>query len=227
MIIQRRQLILGAGLVAAQASLAPAFAQPPAEPPAAQPPAVPDPGPPPLAPGKVRVALNSAAGTILIDLEQEKAPITAGNFLRYVDQRRYDGVNFYRAARPPGATTYDNGVIQGGLDTNAARMLPAIKHEPTTETGLKHVDGTISMGRNAPGTARSEFFICIGESSYLDANPANPGDNLGYSAFGQVVQGMDVVKKILAMPVHPTRGPMVGQMLDPKVPITNIRRVAA
>ena len=223
MIIQRRQLILGAGLVAAS----PAFAQPPAAAPAPQPPPVADPGPPPLAPGKVRVALKTGLGVILVDLEQEKAPITAGNYLRYVDQKRYDGCSFYRASRPPGSTTDNYGVIQGGLENR--NVLRPIAHEPTTQTGLKHVNGTISMGRNAPGSATSDFFICIGDSAYLDADPSKPGDNLGYAAFGQVVQGMDVVKKILVSPTSPTKGEgvMRGQMLEPRIPITTIRRVTA
>jgi peptidyl-prolyl cis-trans isomerase A (cyclophilin A) len=226
MIILRRQFIVGAGLVAAS----PALAQPPAAPPAPAPDAAPAPaGPPPLEAGKVRVAINTGQGTILLDLEAEKAPVTAANFLRYVDQKRYDGCTFYRASRPPGATTDDYGVIQGGLEGNPAKVLRPIAHEPTTKTGLKHGNGTISMGRNAPGTATSDFFICVGEASYLDADPTKPGDNVGYAAFGQVVQGMDVVKKILVMPTSPTKGvgPMKGQMLEPRVPITSMRRVAS
>lgn len=225
MILIRRHFIVGAGLIAAS----PALAQPPAAPPAPTPPAPAPSGPPPLEAGKVRIAINSGQGTILVDLEQEKAPITAGNFLRYVDQRRYDGCTFYRASRPVGATTDDYGVIQGGLENNPAKVLKAIAHEPTSKTGLKHVNGTISMGRNAPGSATSDFFICVGESSYLDANPSAPGDNLGFAAFGQVVQGMEIVKKILVMPTSPTKGvgAMKGQMLEPRVPITTMRRVTA
>lgn len=184
-------------------------------------------GPPPLEAGKVRVAVTTSVGVILIDLEAEKAPITSANWLRYVDQKRYDGCTFYRASRPVGATTDDYGVIQGGLENAPAKVLKAIAHEPTSKTGLKHLDGTISMGRNGPGTATSDFFICVGESAYLDADPSAPGDNLGYSAFGQVVQGMDVVKKILISPTSPTKGvgAMKGQMLEPRVPIRTMRRV--
>lgn len=225
MILIRRHFIAGAGLVAAS----PALAQPPATPATLPAEVMPPSGPPPLAPGKVRVAINSREGTILVDLEQEKAPITAGNFLRYIDQKRYDGSTIYRASRPPNATTYDYGVVQGGWESNPAKILKPIAHEPTTKTGLKHVDGTISMARHAPGTATSDYFICVGEASYLDAKPEDPGDNLGYAAFGQVVQGMDIVRKILAMPTSPTKGvgPMRGQMLEPRVTITSMRRVTA
>ena len=218
MTVKRRDFLIGAGALAATPALA-QDALTPATPPALAPPA----------PGMVRVALNTGQGTIVLDLNQEKAPITAGNFLRYIDQKRYDGSTFYRASRPPNATTADYGVIQGGLENNPAKILKAIAHEPTTKTGLKHVDGTISMGRNAPGTATSDFFICIGDSAYLDANPTAPGDNLGFAAFGQVVQGMDVVKKILVLPTSPTKGVgvMKGQMLEPRVPIKTARRVVA
>jgi peptidyl-prolyl cis-trans isomerase A (cyclophilin A) len=221
MSVKRRDFLIGAGVLAAS----PALAQ---EPPASPPPAPVEALAPP-APGMVRVALNTGQGVIVLDLNQEKAPITTANFLRYVDQKRYDGSTFYRASRPPNATTADYGVIQGGLENNPAKVLKPIAHEPTTKTGLKHLDGTISMGRHAPGTATSDFFICIGDSKYLDADPAAPGDNLGYAAFGQVVQGMDVVKKILVLPTSPTKGvgPMKGQMLEPRVPIKTARRVVA
>jgi peptidyl-prolyl cis-trans isomerase A (cyclophilin A) len=108
-------------------------------------------------------------------------------------------------------------------------VLPGIAHEPTTKTGLKHVDGTISMGRNAPGTAAGDFFIVVGDMTYMDANPSAPGDNLGYAAFGHVVEGMDVVKKILAAPRSPTlgEGVMKGQMLAAPIKIISVRRVVA
>ena len=223
--IKRRDFVLGASALAAT----PVLAQTPAAPPASQPPAAPA-APAtlaPPAPGLVRVALNTAAGTIVLDLNQEKAPITTKNFLRYIDAKRYDASSFYRASRPAGATTDQYGIIQGGNENNPAKTYPAIALEPTTTTGLKHLDGTISMGRSAPNSATSDFFICIGDAAYLDSDPSKPGDNLGYAAFGQVVQGMDVVKKILVMPTSPTKGvgAMKGQMLEPRVAITTARRV--
>lgn len=222
--VKRRAFIAGAGAMIATPALAqPPEATPPAPSEAATPatPAAPA-GPPPVPAGAVRVNLRTGAGLIVIDLYADKAPITAGNFLRLIDQRRFDGSTIYRASRPGGATDY--GVIQGGIKFDPARPVRSIAHEPTTKTGILHKSGAISMGRNAPGTAQSDFFICIGDQPYLDANPSAPGDNLGYAAFGQVVEGMDVAKAILVMPVHPTRGPMVGQMLQPPVPIVNLRR---
>jgi len=172
----------------------------------------------------VRVDLATALGAITLELAADKAPITAANFLRYVDARRYDGGVFYRAmklaAAPPA------GLIQGGLRGDPARTFAPIAHESTQQTGLRHKDGTISMARYAPGSATSEFFICVGDLPSLDADPTAPGDNLGFAAFGHVVTGMDVVLKILAAPVSLTEGEgvMRGQMLSPPVAIGGIRR---
>jgi peptidyl-prolyl cis-trans isomerase A (cyclophilin A) len=218
-LLARRALLIGAGLLAAfpaAAQVAPAAAPQPAPKPAAKPP--------------VRVALETPQGRVVIELAVAQAPLTTANFLRYVDRKLYDKATFFRASRAPGAVEY--GLIQGGLQ-NVGALAP-VAHEPTTQTGLKHLDGTVSIARTAPGTATSDFFICIGDAPYLDANPAAPnnaqgGDNLGFAAFGQVVEGMDVVKKILALPtpgvaINPV---MKGQILDPPVPITSARRVAA
>ena len=210
-------LIRRAVLLAAMAALAaPALAQTPAAPLARPPRAAP-------ADGMVRVRLQTAQGAIVLDLNAAKAPLTTANFLRYVDQKRLDGSTFYRASRAPGDPTY--GVVQGGLRNDPAKILPPVRHESTTRTGLKHLDGTISMGRHAPGSATADFFICVGDSPYLDADPAAKGDNLGFSAFGQVVEGMDVVKKILALPTGAGGPPgMKGEMLKAPVMITTARR---
>ncbi|HEY2662013.1 MAG TPA: peptidylprolyl isomerase [Caulobacteraceae bacterium] len=214
--IDRRGL-LAAGLVLAAG---PALAQSQTPAPASAPPA-------PLAPpeaGIVRVALRTGKGLIVLDLNQGKAPITAGNFLRYVDLRRFDGASFYRASRIQGAP--ETGVVQGGLRNDPAKVLKPIAHESTLKTGLSHKDGAISMGRRAPGTATSDFFICVGDQTYFDADPAAKGDNLGFAAFGYVVQGMDVVRTILALPTSATGGVgvMRGEMLKPPVPILTARR---
>jgi peptidyl-prolyl cis-trans isomerase A (cyclophilin A) len=108
-----------------------------------------------------------------------------------------------------------------------AKLFPPIAHESTLATGLKHLDGTLSMARFAPGTAAADFSICCGDAPYLDADPTLPGDNLGYAAFGQVIEGMDVARAILAMPttgvaLNPA---MQGQILDPPVKIVSARRV--
>lgn len=176
--------------------------------------------------GPVRVALTTAEGVIVLELYPDKAPITVANFLRYVDAKKYDGAEFYRASRPPGATDADYGLLQGGIRNPDVPQFAPIAHEPTTKTGLSHTDGTIALGRFAPGTAKSDFFICVGDQSYLDANPEASGDNLGFAAFGKVVEGMEVVKKILALPVDPTKGAgaMKGEILKAPVRIVTARR---
>jgi peptidyl-prolyl cis-trans isomerase A (cyclophilin A) len=171
----------------------------------------------------VRVALNSSEGAIVIELEAKRAPITTANFLRYVDQKRFDGMSIYRATRvAPGF-----GLIQGGVRNDPKRALPPIAHEPTSQTGLSHKDGTISMARNAPGTASGDFFITIGDIPSMDADPSQPGDNLGFAAFGHVVEGMEIVRRILEAPTSPTEGEgaMKGQILAPPVRILTARRV--
>lgn len=175
--------------------------------------------------GDVLVRLDTSLGPIIIALKARQAPLTVANFLRYVDEQRYDGASFWRAAKAPSAVDY--GLIQGGLQGDPQKLLPPIAHEPTTQTGLRHVDGTLSLARKAPGTGDSDFFICVGDAPYLDANPAGEGDNLGFAAFGQVVQGMEVVRKILNLPtpgkaINPV---MEGQMLDPVVPIVKALRI--
>jgi len=184
----------------------------------------PTPLPAPAARRTVRVNVETGQGVIVIELYVEQAPITTANFLRYVDQKRYDGATFFRASRSPGPVDY--GLIQGGLQGDPARVLKPIAHEPTTQTGIKHTDGVVSIARNAPGTATSDFFICVGDAPYLDADPAAPGDNAGFAAFGKVVEGMDVVHKIINLPtpgvaVNPV---MKGQILEPPVPILKARR---
>jgi peptidyl-prolyl cis-trans isomerase A (cyclophilin A) len=176
--------------------------------------------------GKPNVVIQTGAGVILLELELGKAPVTAANFLRYVDSGRFDGSTFYRASRAPGAPTI--GLIEGGLQNDPTRLLAPIVHESTLVTGLTHKDGTISMARDAPGTATADFFICSGSASYLDANPDAAGDNAGYAAFGAVIQGMDVVRAILALPTTGVaRNPaMQGQILDPPVPILGMKRAA-
>lgn len=198
----RRALLAFAAALAAR----PAIAQTAAEP----------------APETTPVALATPLGRIVIALETRRAPATSANFLRYVDRRLYDGAAFYRASRPPNATTGDYGLVQGGLQNDPKKVLPAIAHESTLKTGLSHVDGTISMGRHAPGTAQADWFICLGDQRYLDAGARQPG----FAAFGRVTEGLELVKQILVMPVDPNRGEgsMKGEMLVKPVPITAARR---
>ncbi len=172
---------------------------------------------------KPRVVIQTDHGAIVVELEDQKAPITSANFLRYVDAHKYDGGTFYRASKTKGVK--GAGSIQGGPPVRARRFAP-IAHESTRMTGIKHRAGTISMARNAPGSATCDFFICASPMPYLDAHPGAPGDNQGFAAFGQVVQGLDIVRKILALPANgPAPYPqMKGQMLEPKVAITSMKR---
>ena len=173
-------------------------------------------------PATVQVVLTTTEGAITIEVEKERAPITAANFLRYVDQKRLDGANFYRAVK-----VQDNfGLVQFGVRNDPKRVLPNIAHEPTSKTGLSHVDGTISMARAAPGTASGDFFITLGEQTSMNADASQPGDNLGYAAFGRIVGGMDVIHHIFDAPTSPTAGPaaMKGQILLAPVRIISARR---
>jgi peptidyl-prolyl cis-trans isomerase A (cyclophilin A) len=173
------------------------------------------------APAGVRVALVTDLGTILVETDP-RAPLTSANFLRYVDQRRLDGLTFYRAMQ----LGPDAGLIQGGASGARDRILPPVAHEPTSQTGLTHTEGALSMAQNAPGTATADFFIIVGSLTSLDAGKTTP-DDPGYAVFGHVVEGMDVVRTILAAPKSPTEGEgvMQGQMLEPRVRIISARRV--
>ncbi len=181
------------------------------------------PAPAPVVPAAMTsVVITTSAGPITLALEKERAPKTTANFLRYVDQKRLDGMTFYRAMKLGNGI----GLVQGGINGNPKRALPPIAHEPTTETGLKHEDGTISLARLAPGTGRGDFFITVGAIPYLDADPARAGDNVGYAAFGHVTEGMDVVRQILESPTSPNApvAVMKGQMIAAPIRILTVRR---
>src|SRR5512144_1367936 len=120
----------------------------------------------PAPPAAPRVVITTTLGAMTLELYPDKAPVTVANFLKYVDRRLYDGATFYRASKPPGQAANDYGSIQGGLQNDPKKVLPPIAHESTLKTGLRHVDGTISMGRHAPGTAQADWFICIGDMPY-------------------------------------------------------------
>ena len=176
-------------------------------------------------PDTVRVALTTEAGTILIDLDHKNAPLTTENFVRYVDQKRLDGIVFYRVMRLPWGPQ-PNGLIQAGARGDPRRVLKPVAHEPTSQTGILHKAGTISMARMAPGTATADFSILIADMPGLDAG-GNPADPAGYAAFGRVVEGMDVVRKIFDMPLDPVKGNgfMKGQFLAKEVKLVSARRV--
>lgn len=171
-----------------------------------------------------RVAFETSVGRFVIEADVVHAPISAGNFLRYVDGKRLDGVSFYRAVK----IGEHFGFVQFGPDGDAKRILPPIKHEPTTQTGIKHTDFTVSTARFAPGSARGEFTISVGDQPSFDADPSKPGDNLGYAAFGHVVEGQDTILKVFDAPASPTatlRGAFKGEVPVTKVTILTARRL--
>jgi peptidyl-prolyl cis-trans isomerase A (cyclophilin A) len=162
----------------------------------------------------VKVALDTSAGRIVLALDKAHAPVTTANFLKYVDSGRFNGESFYRAMNFPGG----GGLIQAGITSDGRKLYPAIAHEPVSQTGIKHVAGTVSMAAFSPGTAKADFFILTSDIPSFDAS---------FAAFGHVVEGMDVVKAIQASPTSPTKGEgvMKGQMLDPVVKIIKASRV--
>ena len=170
-----------------------------------------------------RVVIHTDSGEIELEVDSVRAPVTAANFLRYVDRGRYDGGRFHRAVtlanQPTDSVRIE--VIQGsataqpGVDT-----VPPIPLERTSVTGILHRDATVSMARGrGPDTARSDFFVCIGDQPSLDFGGRRNLDGQGFAAFGRVTRGMDVVRKI-------QRIPTTGQRLTPPVAILSAKRVA-
>lgn len=176
---------------------------------------------PSSAPAPVRVVITTAEGPITVEIDRARAPVTAANFLRYADSRRFDGIAFFRSMRLP----WQAGVIQAG-QRDPKKLYPPIAHEPTSVTGLSHVEGVLSAARREPGTAQGDWSITVGDMTGLDAKPGGTGDTAGYAVFGRVTAGMDVVKRIWAAPVDPNAGTgaMKGQMLRPPVRILTVRR---
>lgn len=176
----------------------------------------------------VDVVLETTMGDIVIALETERAPVTAGNFLRYVDEGRLDGTVFYRAMRLDWGDQ-PNGLVQAGTQNDPERILDPIAHEPTTQTGLTHSRGALSMAMGEPGTATGDFSIQLQDNPGMDADPASsdPVWQNGYAVFGFVTDGMDVVGAIHAAPVDPGKGVgwMKGQMLADPVEIVEARRL--
>lgn len=178
----------------------------------------------------VKVRMETTLGDIVVELYPGKAPVTVANFLAYVDGGYYDGAAFYRATRPDNDPMIE--VIQGGLweperegEGGYAFKAPFadIAHETTAATGLSHVDGAISMARDAPGTASSEFFICVGDNPELDYGGERNPDGQGFAAFGKVIEGMDVVRAIDEAPTGEGEG-FKGQLLSPAIVINSMRR---
>jgi peptidyl-prolyl cis-trans isomerase A (cyclophilin A) len=190
------------------------------------------PAPPP---GEVLVRVETAFGSIDIAVDTKRAPITAGNFLKYVDGGFYDGGRFHRATRPDNYTPVlpdkpAMEIIQGGINPEKRRdAFPPIPLERTSVTGLKHVIGTVSMARTPQAdSARSDFFICLDDQPSLDFGGRRFDDAQGGGAFGRVVKGMDVVRRIQQQPVAKDASTPSGtltQRLDPPVTITRLARI--
>ena len=167
-------------------------------------------------PAVVRVALDTEPGRITIDVDRAHAPVTADNFLRYVTGGFYDGGRFHRTVRGDTEPRRDVPiqVVQAGINpARAAQAFPPIPLERTSVTGLSHVDGVVSMARGGPDTGRSDFFICIGDQRELDFAGRRNADGQGFAAFGRVVAGMDVVRRIQEAPVRAgtqTLAPPIG-----------------
>jgi peptidyl-prolyl cis-trans isomerase A (cyclophilin A) len=184
---------------------------------------------PVMAEDDVHVVLETALGDIRIAVYPDRAPVSAGSFLEFVDRGLAQEASFYRSVRRDndrGTPTIE--VIQGGL-TGDEEALPPVAHESTADTGIEHRDGTVSLARADPGTASgATFFICIGEQPALDHGGMRNPDGQGFAAFGQVVEGMDVVRAIHALPSDgPTDEPYFrGQLITEPVAITGARRVS-
>jgi len=168
------------------------------------------------------VLIETRLGDIEVELFPEKAPVTVGSFLSYVDSGYYTNSSFYRVLKADELPNPNNtGIVQGGIWQTKPELkvkLPGIKHETTAQTGLTHESGTISLARTTPGSASSEFFICIGDQSPLDSGRRGTEDGQGFAAFGKVFKGMAIVRKIQEQKSH-------GDKFDEKIDIYKIRRL--
>jgi peptidyl-prolyl cis-trans isomerase A (cyclophilin A) len=181
----------------------------------------------------VMVVMKTSAGDIQLEIYTEAAPLTAVNFLKYVDGKHYDNTSvFYRTVRMDNQAQNNIKieVIQGGFEEEPANPpFEMIAHETTQTTGVLHLDGVISMARSEPGTASSEFFICINDQPELDFGGQRNPDGLGFATFGRVVSGMDVVRAIQSMKTVQPEGADLeytsGQMLIEPVEIYEVSRV--
>ncbi len=168
------------------------------------------------------ILIDSRFGDIEIELFPAKAPKTVAAFLLYVDSGYYHNSSFYRVLLNEGAAPgLNTGIIQGGIwqtDPVKKMQMKAIEHETTKQTGLSHVDGTLSLARTTPGSATTEFFICIGDQTNLDYGRQGNADGQGYAAFGKVAKGMDVVRKIQQQQSS-------NEHFNEKIDIRDIRRL--
>jgi peptidyl-prolyl cis-trans isomerase A (cyclophilin A) len=173
-----------------------------------------------------RVVIDTVLGSIEVMLELGRAPISAGDFLEYVDRGLYAGGAFYRTVRPdddPQPIKIE--VVQGGL-TDDSKYLDPIAHEPTSRTGLRHRNGTISIGRDAVGTGTAgAFFVCIGDQPELDFGGRRNPDGQGFAAFGRVTRGMQLIRDMGALKTQGPPGSHEGELIASPVRILGARRV--
>jgi len=169
----------------------------------------------------VRLRITTDLGVIDIEVDVARAPATSANFLKYVDGGFFDGGQFHRAARleTQAERPVKIEVVQASINRERSKeSFPPIALERTSVTGLKHTDGALSMARSGPDSATSSFFICVGDQPSLDFGGARNADGQGFAAFGRVVAGMDVVRKI-----H--QSPAKGETLEPPVKILEVERL--
>ena len=167
------------------------------------------------------IEMNTLYGSIYVKLFVKEAPTTCNNFLKYIDENRYKDFHFYRTV-----TMYNQPisnikieVIQGGLGFEKHPLeLPPILHETTNATGIKHMNGTISMAIIEPGSASSEVFICINDQPELNYGGKRNIDGQGFAAFGKVIKGLNVVKEIHSLPQK-------DQFLNKEVKVNSIKRI--
>ena len=176
----------------------------------------------------VRVRVQTELGDIVIEVDPIKAPITTANFLKYVDGGHYDGGVFHRTVKMDNQpeSTIKIEVIQAGVNPDVAKSgFPPIALERTSVTGILHKDGAVSMARGGPDSATSGWFICINDQPSLDFGGMRNPDGQGFGAFGRVVSGMDVARKIQMAPSSADRKTNVeAQRLTPPIKIVKIAR---
>ncbi|MGN6417511.1 MAG: peptidylprolyl isomerase [Pseudobacter sp.] len=165
--------------------------------------------------------ISTRQGDIIIELYPDKAPKTVAAFLSYVEKDLYNNASFYRVLndenQPSNAAKAN--LIQGGLyRSKKTPDLAGVPHETTKQSGILHKDGVVSLARLEPGTATAEFFICVGDQPGFDFGGANNADGQGYAAFGRVIKGLDIVRKIYNLPED-------NQYFDPPVPIFDIKKL--
>lgn len=168
------------------------------------------------------ILIDTQLGDIEVELFPEQAPKTVAAFLSYIDSGYYDNTSFYRVLKTEELPSDINtGIIQGGIwQTKPEQkiLIPGIEHESTKQTGLTHQSGTISLARTTPGTANTEFFICIGDQTPLDYGRSGSPDGQGFAAFGKVFTGMAIVRKIQAQKSH-------GDKFDERIGINKITKL--